>query len=607
MVALAVPLLLMVAVGVIVGPVVYRGTRAYQEVFVEPPPRQPVPIAVRNAEGTPVIVVAGITGEPTATTEPTAKSDPTAMGKTPTRATAASPVAVTPSITPTPTRTPTPTATPGEIPKWDGTRRLTMLLLGVDRRTTEPSRSDTMILVNIDPVAKTANMIAIPRDLRVIIPGYGIHKVNAAYAFAEADGLKGGGPALVIQTIETNFGVHIDYFAEVDFAGFVKIVDTLGGVTIDVPYPIKDDAYPADGNNYMRVYFSAGWQHMNGQRALEYARTRHDDGDGMRSVRQQQLLRALRQQAVNFNLLAKAGELLGELGDAVRTDLSPTQALQLARLATEISPDRITSLSLDPAMTVDDSPAGYYLDADWEIVGKILSQFAGTEIIPPMSALTHPRLDVPIRVENRTAKAGLGDRVAKVLRDYGFTNVAVVDGQADAGEKSSVAANQADLSTAFLVAGMTGINLDAVTLRATTQPTHDARSAAAATATVRRENASPAPAGSPRAASLSPTATAQTKSKTKKKATATAKATVTATAPVTATGGATPNPDRDGIVIVLGADARDPKDFTAEPIQDVALPVGKKKTGVTTNGSPTAEATPDGGSGGAEPTIGPEG
>src|SRR5262249_50602358 len=141
----------------------------------------------------------------------------------------------------------------------------------------------------------------------------------------------------------------------------------------------------------------------------------------------------------------------------------------------------------------------------------------GRSTPPPMSALSHPRLDVPIRVENRTANAGLGDRMAKVLRDYGFTNVAVVDREADAGVKSSVAANQADLSTAFLVAGMTGINLDAVTLRASAQPTHDSRPAA--TATPRVGTASPVAGRSPRAASTSATATPKTKSKNKKKAT----------------------------------------------------------------------------------------
>ncbi len=333
LVALATPLVLLVALTAVVGPIIYRGARAYQKVFVEPAPREPVPIAMRNAEGTAVIVMATVAGdEPTATA--TATALPSTQTPVPTAAsTEVAAVDATATVTLTPTTTPTATSTPGEIPKWNGTGRLTMLLMGVDRREDEPSRSDTMILVNIDPVAKTASMLAIPRDLRVIIPGYGVHKINASYAFGEADGFSGGGPALAIQTIETNLGVHIDYFAEVDFAGFVKIVDTVGGITVDVPYPIKDDAYPASGNNYMRVYFPAGWQHLDGEQALQYARTRHDDGDGMRSVRQQQVLVALRQQAVSFDLLTKAGELLGELGDAVRTDLSPTQALQLARFA----------------------------------------------------------------------------------------------------------------------------------------------------------------------------------------------------------------------------------------------------------------------------------
>jgi LCP family protein required for cell wall assembly len=576
MVALSVPLLLLIVIGAVVGPVVYRGTRAYQEVFVEPVPRKPIPIAVRNAEGTPVIVMATVAGaEPTSAgdeeLEPTTAVPQSTETPVPTVRNAASPVAVdatrkptrAPTRTRTPTKVPTPTSTPGEIPKWDGTGRLTMLLLGVDRREDEPSRSDTMILVNIDPVAKTASMIAIPRDLRVIIPGYGIHKANAAYAFAEVDGVKGGGPALVIQTIETNFGIHVDYFAEVDFAGFVKIVDTLGGITIDVPYPIKDDAYPASGDNYMRVYFPAGWQHMDGERTLQYARTRHDDGDGMRSVRQQQVLLALRQQAVSLDLLAKAGELLGEVGDAVRTDLSPTQALQLARLATELSPEGIRSLSLDPALTEDDGPEGYYLDADWDMVGRILTDFAGTEITPPMSALANPRLDVPIRVEDGTAVDGLGERVAAVLRDHGFTNVTVVERRGDdAAARSSIATNESDLSTAFLIAGLIGVDLDAVALRPQAAPT---RTPPTPTATTAPKQGSPSARGSPRAAATK-----------KAKATATAK----------------PDPDRNGIVISLGPGARDPADFTAEPFEDDAFPVGKRKSGTMKDGT--------------EPTIAPE-
>ncbi len=413
-IAVAIPLVIFVAAAAILGPIIYRGTRAYQEVFVESPPRQqPRFVAVKNDAGTPVIA------EVTATAAP-------------------------------------------ELPEWDGTERITILLLGVDRREDEPSRSDTMILVNIDPVKKTAAMLAIPRDLKVLIPGYGMDKINAAYAFGDRDEVPGGGPGLAIRTIEANFGIRIDYFAEVDFNGFIKIIDTVGGVMIDVPYPIKDDAYPADGTNYMRVYFSAGWQHMDGKRALQYARTRHDDGDGRRSVRQQQVLLALREQALSLDLLPKAGELIAELGDAVRTDLSPTQALKLARLASEIQQNGIAQYSLDRALTEEQLPdEPYYLIADWDIVGQILSDFTGQPVTPPMSALAHPNYALSITVDNGTTNPGLGQRVASVLHTNGFTNVTATDRSSEV-EHTRITAPPEELSTAYLVAGLLGIDINAV-------------------------------------------------------------------------------------------------------------------------------------------------
>jgi hypothetical protein len=246
--------------------------------------------------------------------------------------------------------------------------------------------------------------------------------------------------------------------------------------------------------------------------------------------------------------------LLGDLGDAVRTDLSPTQALQLARLATEFSPEGIRSLSFDRALTEDDSPEGYYLDADWDIVGEILTDFAGVEITPPMSALSNPRLDVPIRIDDGTGIDGLGERVAEVLREQGFTSVTVVGHDADPEAVSSVTTNESDLSTAFLVAGVIGVDLDAVTLRPQSAPT---RTPPTRTATTTSTKGSPVADGSPRA------------SATKKP-----KATATPTVK--------PDPDKNGIVIYLGANAKDPAYFTAEPFQDDAFPVGQRKGDVST-------------------------
>ena len=296
---------MMLLFGIYVAPVLYAGARAYRDVFVDSNNRQPAPaIAVVNAEQTPI-------------TAAQAKSIPT----------------------------PTPP------PEWTGTEPLNLLLIGIDRREDEATRSDTMIMVHIDPVKQTAAMLAIPRDTKVIIPGYGVNKINAAYAFGDAyEQDHGGGPGLVMETIEANFGIHIDHYAEVDFAGFEKVIDTVGGVTIDNPYPIKDDEYPAAGNDYMRIFFPAGWQHLNGERALEYARTRHDDGDAMRSVRQQQVLMALLNQAQKSDLISNAAQLIGDFADTVRMDLSPSQAIELARLGMKFNQSNITQYSLMPAL-----------------------------------------------------------------------------------------------------------------------------------------------------------------------------------------------------------------------------------------------------------------
>jgi LCP family protein required for cell wall assembly len=319
-----------------------------------------------------------------------------------------------------------PTEQPS-LPEWDGTSRITILLMGVDRREDEPSRSDTIILVNIDPVAKTARMVSIPRDLRVFIPGKGVQKINAAYAMGDADkSVAGGGPGLTMRTIEANFGINIDYYAEIDFSGFTKIVDTVGGVTLDVPYPIKDNEYPGPDNQYMRIYFPAGWQHMNGTQVLQYARTRHDDSDLWRSKRQQQILLALRQQAVSLNLIGKAPQLIQDFGNAVGTDLSPSQALQLARLSSEIDQSNITQLSLDSVLTAYEDPE-YFFAADWTAVGQIMSDLTGESIVPPNAAIDSPNLSSQISILDGTLIPGLGGRVLEVVKGLGFQSASTID------------------------------------------------------------------------------------------------------------------------------------------------------------------------------------
>ncbi len=416
---LALPLILIATVVVILAPVIYQGARAYQQVFVEPVKRDRLSILPAiNPQGTPI-------------------------------------------LTPPP---PTASMAKAAPETWTGSDRITLLLLGIDRRQDEPSRSDTMILVSVDPVAKTAAMLSIPRDLQLVIPGFGLQKVNAAYAFGEANDLPGGGAALAMQTVEANFGIRVDYFAEVDFQGFVKIVDTVGGLTLDVPYPIKDDRFPSGiGNEYTRLYFSAGVQHMDGARALQYARTRNDDGDFSRARRQQQVLLALQDKAINLNLLPKADELIVALGDSVRTDLSPSQAIRLARLGSQIPREQISQHSLRPALSVEAEDGPYYLVPDWTAVGDILSDFVSAPVIPPAAALALADYDVPIHVENGTSNPGLAARVTDLLRANGFMDVtyAPADGPGPH-PQTTIVDTEGNVASAALVASLVGFGPDRI-------------------------------------------------------------------------------------------------------------------------------------------------
>ncbi len=341
------PLLIVAVLAIFIMPTLLAAHQAYNQIFVD---RMPHYHVVLNQQGTPVI------DQQTPTPAPDLASED--LLGTP----AATPVAA--AVTPTPSV---------NLPTWDGTSRVNILLLGSDTRGTgEVARSDTMILVTINPQTKQVSMLSIPRDLLVTIPNYGRAKINAAYAYGSTSKL--GGPALAAATVEYNFGITIDYFAEVNTFGLTKIINTLGGVTLDVPAPIKDDEYPGAGNNYLRVLFHTGLQHMNGVQAVQYARTRHDDNDFARSERQQQLLRALRTQGIGLDLLPKAPELLTQLGNTFKTDLSPKQLLALAKLGAALSSSDIHSSTLLDATTVSYAPGQpYYLIPNWPKIHQILN------------------------------------------------------------------------------------------------------------------------------------------------------------------------------------------------------------------------------------------
>ncbi|HEX2086916.1 MAG TPA: LCP family protein [Solirubrobacteraceae bacterium] len=194
----------------------------------------------------------------------------------------------------------------------------TLLLLGSDRRwidkqNGDPARSDTMMLVRLDPDESATTVLSIPRDLKVAIPGHGYAKVNDAYAL--------GGPALTVRTIKQLTGLDIHHVVNVNFGGFREAVDALGCFYIDVDrrYYHSNEGVPI-GQRYAEIDVPAGYQRLCGQDALDYVRFRHADSDLVRAARQQDFLRSAKDQISTSSLIRDRKRLARIFGEHTQTD-----------------------------------------------------------------------------------------------------------------------------------------------------------------------------------------------------------------------------------------------------------------------------------------------
>ena len=232
------------------------------------------------------------------------------------------------------------------IEPWDGSKRINVLFMGLDYRDWEAGeipRTDTMILLTLDPLNKTAGMLSIPRDMWVDIPGSDHAKINTAYYLGEAYKLPGGGPQLAMDTVEEFLGVPIDYYAQVDFMTFVDFIDLLGGLDIHIHEEITVGIM---GEKDKDVKLSEGVQCLSGLEVLGYARSRYTaGGDFDRATRQQYVIMTMREQFLTFNMLpvlvSKAPELYAEFSSGIKTNLSLDQIIRLANLALSIPEENI--------------------------------------------------------------------------------------------------------------------------------------------------------------------------------------------------------------------------------------------------------------------------
>ncbi len=316
----------------------------------------------------------------------------------------------------------------GERPDSGPTGALTFLVIGSDHREDDAEgdrRSDSMMLVHVNNDRDHVNVVGLPRDSWVDVPGHGKNKINAAYAY--------GGPQLAIQTVESASNVRIDHYVEVDFTGFTDVVDAVGGINVCLPEPIHDPK--------AHLAMDAGTHQVDGQEALAFSRTRQTSGGDLDRIdRQQQVISALLESALSSETLSDPtklssfldtalsavtvdegldtetiNQLGGQVGDLSLDDVSFAQA-PVAE-ADYTTPTGEVAVRWDEDAANDlfaDINADRAISDDGDDEGGASDENAGGD-----DADLHPE-DVQVDVYNGTGEAGLGDQVRGAFADAGF-------------------------------------------------------------------------------------------------------------------------------------------------------------------------------------------
>ena len=306
----------------------------------------------------------------------------------------------------------------GAPPAWTGSDRLNVLVLGIDTRDSDPAtrNTDTMLVISIDPLNRTASMLSIPRDVYIDKPGTFQGKVNGAFAF--------GGPQLVRRLVDDLLGVPIHTYVLVNFDAFNKIIDGVGGVVVDAKRPVRDENYPTADFGIERINILTGPQLMHGDVALKYARSRHDTNDYSRARRQQEVIGALRARLSQPDALRTLPTLVDTVGTTIETDFDPANVLPLARTGTGIDAGAIESEVLYPCggdyphcelMATSDN--GFFLMPNRAKVRG----FAAQLFYDPKIRQEGAKVEIISTGAGTSVAKDVADRLA--LRAYGITTV----------------------------------------------------------------------------------------------------------------------------------------------------------------------------------------
>lgn len=333
-----------------------------------------------------------------------------------------------------------------------------ILVMGTDDDPDgDSTRSDSIMLVRVNPAGECLSMLSIPRDLLVDIPGVGEDKINAAYAI--------GGVPLSIKTVRELTGLPIHHFVLVNYEGFEKAVDALGGVYIDIDRRyFNDNSQAGWGETYEPIDVYPGYQKLNGADALAYVRYRHEDSDFVRIKRQQYFIRDVKAQSLKWGNFTKIPDLADAFASSTTSDIGRSDVLSLTKFILSVDRNRIYQAQA-PIQETGNS----YLVVSEDELPDIVEAFQNPEFnepAPPVPEEEAPELptdatkQLAIEVLNGNGVEGAANEAAQMLTQKGCTSVAVGGNAANSYETSKVFYSEgsrnaaAELATIFEPCGI---------------------------------------------------------------------------------------------------------------------------------------------------------
>ncbi|MGE5675721.1 MAG: LCP family protein [Mycobacterium leprae] len=292
---------------------------------------------------------------------------------------------------------------------WDSDVPVNILVMGlqVGGASVNPL-TDSMMVISYDPHTKSVGMLSIPRDLYVEMPGYGSGRINEAF--------ENGGAAEAMLTVQQNLGIPVNYYALVSYTAFEKLINDVGGVTVDVPATIDDPTFPArDEMHYDPFHITKGVHTLNGYDALRYARTRHADSDIGRATRQQQVLMALKDQILKPANLMKLGLIMHDVRSTIRTNFPLDQAAGLGLRAVRVSKanTRKDVLSWENQAVVSENRGGaQVLAPNRKAIDAIVTKIFG-------SSRSYLAAGAKVRIDNGNGYKGAATGYGQILASMG--------------------------------------------------------------------------------------------------------------------------------------------------------------------------------------------